>query len=68
MNDAGADDHGTLSTGDPAVDEALTRLTELDERDLSRHAEVYDDIHSSLRAALDGAASGNSADQVDVDR
>jgi hypothetical protein len=50
-------DHDTtsLSTGDAAVDRAVARLDELDDRDLTEHAEVYEDIHESLRTALDYA-------------
>ena len=51
----------SLSTGDLAVDEALGRLAELDERPVADHAEMYEDIHRSLRDALDGATSGRTA-------
>jgi hypothetical protein len=43
------------STGDAAVDRVVTKLDELDDRELTEHAEVYEEIHESLRAALDDA-------------
>lgn len=44
------------STGDPQVDDAISRLGELDKRDLNEHADVLDTIHSDLADVLDDAA------------
>ena len=46
----------TLSTGDLAVDAALRRLEELDERPVDEHVAVYEDVHRQLTEALDGSA------------
>jgi len=57
--DKGADKGPTTSAGgfgDPRVDDAVARLQELDERPVSEHAEVFDDIHRQLRDALEEAA------------
>jgi hypothetical protein len=54
----GEDD--TLSTGDSRVDDAVSRLSDLDERDLDEHADVYDAIHSDLADVLDDAARPSS--------
>jgi hypothetical protein len=54
-------DATSLSTGDAAVDQAVAKLDELDDRDLSQHAEVYEEIHESLRAALDEAGAPNGS-------
>jgi hypothetical protein len=62
-------DAAALSTGDRTVDQALARLGELDSRDLAQHAEVYDDIHDSFRAALDAAGDlGRPEAPDDADR
>jgi hypothetical protein len=58
VNDA-TTEPSSLSTGDAAVDAALTRLDELDESDLERHVEIYDDLQAALGAVLDGTASGS---------
>jgi len=47
-----------VRTGEPAVDRALDRLAELDERPVGEHVEVYDEVHQLLQDALsdlDGA-------------
>ena len=57
------EDHGAdagFSTGDAAVDQALSKLDELDERDLDEHADVYSDIHRSLGSVLDGGSESSS--------
>jgi hypothetical protein len=54
----GEDD--TLSTGDSRVDGAVSRLSDLDERDLDEHADVYDTIHSDLADVLDDATRPSS--------
>jgi hypothetical protein len=38
---------------DVRVDRALERLQDLDSKDLSAHAAIYDDIQRSLSAVLD---------------
>jgi hypothetical protein len=45
-------------SGNPDVDEALARLHSLDELPVTSHAEVYEDIHETLRSALDDAGVG----------
>lgn len=40
------------TTGDARVDEALTRLAELDAKPVHEHAAVVEDIHRSLQDAL----------------
>ncbi len=39
-------------TGNLRVDQALDRLTELDALPTSEHADVYEDVHRRLQAAL----------------
>jgi hypothetical protein len=46
--------------GDERVDRAVERLAELDERAVSDHVEVFDDIHGRLRDALEEAAVDTS--------
>lgn len=46
--------------GDERVDRAVERLAELDERAVSDHVEVFDDIHGRLREALEEAAVDTS--------
>jgi hypothetical protein len=48
------------SFGDERVDRAVERLAELDERAVSDHVEVFDDIHGRLREALEEAAVDTS--------
>jgi hypothetical protein len=58
------DEHGLdpgFSTGDFEVDQALTKLDNLDERPLDEHADVYADIHRSLGSVLDGGSEGSNA-------
>ena len=38
--------------GEPGVDGALDLLAQLDELDLSQHAEVFDQVHERLRTTL----------------
>jgi hypothetical protein len=45
------------STGEPAVDAAVARLAELDERPTSDHADVYEEVHRRLDGLLRGAAA-----------
>jgi hypothetical protein len=47
-----AEESTVETTGDERVDQALTRLTELDNRDVSDHAAVVEDVHRSLQDAL----------------
>lgn len=39
-------------TGNGAVDAALSRLDELDQRETSEHVEVYEDVHRVLHETL----------------
>jgi hypothetical protein len=39
-------------TGDPGVDERLTRLADADHLPADGHVEVYEDVHRGLRDAL----------------
>jgi hypothetical protein len=48
------------SFGDERVDRAVERLSELDERAVGDHVEVFDDIHGRLRDALEEAAVDTS--------
>jgi hypothetical protein len=48
------------STGDERVDEAVSRLDDLDERELDEHADVYDTIHGDLADVLDDADSAEA--------
>ena len=41
------------STGVPAVDEVLQRVSEVAERPVSEHVEVFERAHEQLRRALD---------------
>jgi hypothetical protein len=43
-------------TGEPRVDAALSRLSELADRPVEEHVEVYEDVHGRLRGALEAAA------------
>ncbi len=43
---------GAAATGHGRVDEAVARLGELDTRPTSEHADVYEDVHRRLHAAL----------------
>ena len=44
-------------TGDPRVDDAGSRLTDLEGLDLHDHADVFQDVHDRLRAVLSDDAS-----------
>jgi hypothetical protein len=48
------------STGDERVDQAVSRLDDLDERDVDEHADVYDTIHGDLADVLDDADSAEA--------
>jgi len=41
------------STGVPAVDEVLQRVSQVAERPVSEHVEVFERAHEQLRRALD---------------
>lgn len=49
------------SLGDPRVDAAVRRLTDLSERPVAEHVEVFEDVHAQLRAALEDAAVEDGA-------
>jgi hypothetical protein len=40
------------STGEPAVDAAVTRLDDLDDAPVSEHVGVFEDAHRQLQDAL----------------
>lgn len=42
------------ASGDPVVDRALGRLTQVDVLPTDRHGEVYEDVHRELREVLAG--------------
>lgn len=39
-------------TGEPRVDDALDRLTDLAELPVTEHADVFEDVHRRLHSAL----------------
>ncbi|UGQ15703.1 hypothetical protein LO772_25705 [Yinghuangia sp. ASG 101] len=41
-------------SGDPEVDRAVARLTQVDVLPTDRHGEVYEDVHRELREVLTG--------------
>ncbi|HSA51238.1 MAG TPA: hypothetical protein VLH10_14190 [Yinghuangia sp.] len=41
-------------SGDPEVDRAVARLTQVDVLPTDRHGEVYEDVHRELREVLAG--------------
>lgn len=49
---AAAPELGRSSTGDDAVDEALTRLSTLDGAPLGQHVAVFDAVHGALQDRL----------------
>ena len=51
-------------TGDPRVDAALERLSELESTPVTEHVDVFTDIHARLTGAL--ADLGQGADVEDV--
>jgi hypothetical protein len=55
---AGAPPEGSPSTGDARVDEALTRLTDLDGLPLPEHPAVFEHIHGALTGALGALDTG----------
>lgn len=46
--------------GDPRVDSAVARTDGLDERPVSDHVEVFDEVHRSFRETLDDPESSAS--------
>lgn len=50
--DAGVD-VGVESTGLPAVDEVVQRVSQLADRPVAEHVEVFERAHEQLRRALD---------------
>ena len=46
------DDDGRPETGDPAVDAALSRLDDLDDRPAREHVAVFDAVHGVLADRL----------------
>jgi hypothetical protein len=50
-------------SSDAGVDRALGRLQELDERPLSEHVAVFEDVHRSLHDALSQAAGEGAEDR-----
>jgi hypothetical protein len=54
---AALDPDGLADTGVPAVDDALSRLTALEELPVEEHPAVFESVHGSLRGVLgsDGA-------------
>jgi hypothetical protein len=48
------------STGDERVDQAVSRLDDLDEHEVDEHADVYDTIHGDLADVLDDADSAEA--------
>lgn len=53
MNEAQHEAENVVSVGDPKVDAAVSRLRDLDKRDVDEHAAVYERAHEALRQALD---------------
>ena len=43
------------TTGHPAIDEALERLSRIDDLDISLHPEEFDAVHGVLRESLANA-------------
>ena len=54
------------STGVPAVDEVLQRVSQVGERPVSEHVEVFERAHEQLRRALD--APPDAAPATDNDQ
>lgn len=53
-------------TGDPRVDAALERLTELEGAPVAEHVEVYSDIHARLTGALADLGDDGVVDAADA--
>jgi len=64
VNDETPDEPG-LPTGDPQVDAALSRLSDLDETDLDQHPEVFDAVQRVLGEVLASRAGEVSTDVPD---
>jgi len=48
----GEPDEQQPATGEPRVDAALARLSELARRPVTEHREIFDDVHRRLRDVL----------------
>ena len=55
---------GTATTGDEQVDQALALLHDLDDRPVDEHVERFEQVHASLRAALNRPAESPSVPAV----
>jgi hypothetical protein len=64
VNDETPDEPGA-SSGDPQVDAALGRLSDLDETDLDQQAEVFDGVQRALSEALASPTNDTSGDLDD---
>jgi hypothetical protein len=53
--DRGEETAEPVRTGDPAIDDALSGLDTLEERDVAEHPAVFEHVHRVLRDALSGA-------------
>jgi hypothetical protein len=51
------------SAPDPRLEQALSRLGELDDLDVAEHAGRYDEIHRTLAGALEDAPADEQSDQ-----
>lgn len=56
--EAGPQTAPATETGEPRVDAAVARLTELDDLPIADHVAVFDDVDQRLRQALDNAEGG----------
>lgn len=63
VNDAEGDDRHAPPAGNATVDEAVSRLDELESEDVAAHPEIYDDIHRALAAVLDDGPGAARAEQ-----
>ncbi|MGH3385391.1 MAG: hypothetical protein ACRDO1_12480 [Nocardioidaceae bacterium] len=55
MTESTPEPQPTDSFGDARIDDAVARTDGLDERPVSEHVEVYDDVHQRFREALSDA-------------
>ena len=55
LDDTGHDLPAAPTTGHAAIDEALERLSRIDDLDLSLHPEEFDAVHGVLRESLANA-------------